>query len=273
MPARKPSPFGSLLRYWRGARKQSQLAVALEAGVSARHLSFLETGRARPSRDMVLLLADVLEVPLRERNALLSAAGFAHAYRETALWDPAMATVRRSIEFLLSRHEPYPAIVVDRRWDVQLMNAAATRVFGAFVDPASLAPPINAMRILFEPGGLRPYIVNWHEFAAIVVQRLHREAMASASDEDAQALLAEALAADGVPEDWRTPDLDAVPSVVAHMRARKGDLDLSLFSAITTLGTAIDITLNELRIETFFPADDATDAALRALADPPGGGS
>ncbi len=269
VPARSPSPFGKLLRYWRNQRNLSQLAIASEAEVSTRHVSFLENGRACPSREMVLLLADVLEVPLRERNAMLSAAGFAQVYRESNLSDPELSSVWHSVSFLLDRHEPYPAIAVDRHWNILRMNGSATRVFAVFLDLAvldpALASPLNAMRILFSDSGLRPYIVNWQEFGGHLIQRLHREAMSAANDKVAQALLAEALAAAGSPSDWRMPDLDAMPAPVAKFQLRKGELELALFSAITTLGTTMDITVQELRIETFFPADEASEAVLKQL--------
>jgi transcriptional regulator with XRE-family HTH domain len=256
--------FGELLRTWRQARKMSQLDVAVSAGVSARHLSFLETGRSQPSRDMVIVLADVLDVPLRERNALLDAAGFAHRYRETGLDAPEMAPVRRSLEFLLARHEPYPAIVCNRRWDVLLNNAAAMRMIAGFVDARTLTPPINVMRLLFAADGLRPHVVNWRELASVMVQRLHREALAH-GDDDARALLDVALGSDA-PADWRSLDLDAAPAPVVPLHLKRGALELRLFSALTTLGTAIDVTAQECRLETFFPSDAATEAALKQLA-------
>ena len=260
------SRFGELLRTWRQTRKLSQLDVAATAGVSARHLSFLETGRSQPSRAMVIGLADVLDVPLRERNALLDAAGFAHRYRETGLDAPEMAPVRRSLEFLLARAEPYPAIVCDRRWDVRMNNAAAMRMVALFVDARALSPPINVMKLLFIPDGLRPHVVNWRELASVMVQRLHREAFAH-GDDDARGLLDLALGSDA-PADWRSLDLAAAPAPVVPLHLKKGAHELRLFSALTTLGTAIDVTAQECRLETFFPADAATDAALRRLAAP-----
>jgi transcriptional regulator with XRE-family HTH domain len=260
--------FGELLRTWRQARKRSQLDVAIAADISARHLSFLETGRSQPSREMVVLLAEVLDVPLRERNALLDAAGFAHRYRESGLDAPEMAPVRRSLAFLLERHEPYPAIVCNRRWDLLLANQAATRMVAHFVAPGAraLAAPPNVMRLLFAPDGFRPHVVNWRELASVMVQRLHREALAHA-DDDARALLDLALTSD-VPADWRAPDLELAPSPIVPMHVKKGDLELRLFSALTTLGTAVDVTAHECRLETFFPADEATEQALRRLAAP-----
>lgn len=248
------------MRYWRGARKWSQLDLAAEAEISSRHLSFLETGRAQPSRDMVLRLAEVLDVPLRERNPLLAAAGFAPMYRETDLGSPQMAAVRKSIEFLLEHHNPYPAVLVDRHWNLKLQNRAATVALAHFVDV--VAPPINVMRAMF---GMRPFITNWDEIAPVMIQRLHREALA-AGDARSRALLDEILRMDGIPAEWRVPDLDHEPPVIVPLCLRRGELELRLFSAVTTLGTPVDITLQELRLETFFPADDATDETLRELA-------
>jgi len=249
------------MRYWRGARKWSQLDLAAEAEISSRHLSFLETGRAQPSRDMVLRLAEVLDVPLRERNPLLAAAGFAPMYRETDLGSPQLAAVRKSIEFLLERHNPYPAVLVDRHWNLRLQNRAATMALGMFADVVT--PPINVMRELF--AGMRPFVANWDEIAPVMLQRVHREALAN-GDPGSRALLDAILAMDGIPAEWRVPDLDHEPPVIVPLCLRRGDLELKLFSTVTTLGTPLDITLQELRLETFFPADDATDQKLRALA-------
>ena len=253
--------FGDLMRYWRGARKWSQLDLAAEAEISSRHLSFLETGRAQPSRDMVLRLAEVLDVPLRERNPLLAAAGFAPMYRETDLGSPALATVRKSIEFLLERHNPYPAVLVDRHWNLKLQNRGATIALGVFADV--ITPPINVMRAMFV--GMRPFITNWDEIAPVMIQRLHREALA-AGDARSRALLDEILKMEGIPAEWRVADLDHETPVIVPLCVRRGDLELKLFSTVTTLGTPLDITLQELRLETFFPADEATDERLRELA-------
>jgi transcriptional regulator with XRE-family HTH domain len=252
--------FGTLLRSWRQARHFSQLDLAGEAEVSARHISFLETGRAQPSRDMVMRLADVLDVPLRERNALLQAAGFAAGYRQTELSAPELAAVRRSLEFLLERHAPYPAVLVDRHWNLRLANRPAMVLLPRFVDAAALQPPINVVRLLFRADGFRPHVVNWDEVAASLVDRLHREATLAATDPEARALLDEALATGAKADPRAAP---AQPIIPIHLR--RGDLELRIFSAITTLGTPADVTLQELRLETFFPADEASDAALRKL--------
>ena len=262
----KPSPFGALLRSWRMARRMSQLELSLAAGVSARHLSFLETGRSQPSRDMVLALTNVLEVPLRERNALLSAAGYAPMYRETDLEAEEMQPIRRALEFLLARQEPYPTIACDRGWNIRMQNVATIRVIGSMLPPKlATDEPLNAVRLIFSDRGLRPYVVNWTEVAESMIQRMHREIMAEGQDCPAQTLLAEALAS-GAPESWRSADLSSAPAPIVPLHLRCKGLDLRLFSALTMLGSPSDVTVQELRIETFFPADDATDKILRSMA-------
>ena len=266
MSTHNATPFGHLLRYWRDARRMSQLDVALAAQVSARHISYVETGRAQPSRDMVLLLVDVLDVPLRERNTLLQAAGYAPRFRESPLDAPALESVRKSIDFMLEHHKPYPAVLVDRHWNLLSQNRASAVLMTRFIaDRAVLRRPFNVMRTLFEPGGLRPFVVNWEELAAAMIQRLHREAALSGPDDGAASLVDELLAIDGVPADWRKPDYAREHPVIIAMHLKREDLELKLFSAITTLGTPLDVTLQELRIETFFPADPETDQVIRRL--------
>ena len=244
----------------------SQLDLALAARVSSRHLSYVETGRAQPSRDMVLLLVEVLDVPLRERNTLLQAAGFAPRFRETALTAPALEPVRRSIEFMLEHHNPYPAVLVDRHWNLLMQNRASAALLPRFIAaPQAMQPPLNGMRLLFKREGLRPFICNWEEVAAAMIQRLHREAALAGNDEGTVALLKELLDVEGVPADWRKPDYAHEHPVIISIQIKRDDLELNLFSAITTLGTPLDITLQELRLETFFPADAATDKAVRSL--------
>jgi len=260
------SGFGSLLKTWRKARKRSQLDVALDAEISARHLSFVETGRSQPSREMVLLLADVLEVPLRERNALLGAAGFAPLYRRSDLNDPDMKAIKSSIEFLLEHHNPYPAIVFDQHWTLLYQNQAAMTLLPRFVaDPSALIAPLNVMRLLFDPRGMRSFITNWEDLAGAMMQRMHREAQLAGPDDAVQKLILELFEFGGVPEAWRIPRLLEVPNVITAMNVERGDIKVSLFSAITTLGTPVDITAQDLRIETFFPADDESKEQLYAL--------
>jgi transcriptional regulator with XRE-family HTH domain len=254
---------GPLLRRWRQTRRRSQLDLALDADVSSRHLSFVETGRAQPSREMVLRLADALAVPLRERNALLLAAGYAPAYRETGLEAAEMAQARQAVEFILAQQEPYPAIVVDRHWNLLLANAAAQR-FLARLLPAAPAGPANAMRLIFDPDGVRPFVENWEEVAAHLIERVHRDAAAAPPDEATESLLRELLAYPGIPAHWHAPQLDRAPAPFLTVVYRKGDLRLSVFSTITTFGTPQDVTLQEMRIECFFPADEPTRATLHA---------
>jgi transcriptional regulator with XRE-family HTH domain len=257
---RRGMAVGELLREWRQRRHLSQLDVSLDAAVSARHLSFIETGRSRPSREMVLHLAEYLEVPLRERNALLLAAGYAPAYAETPLADGAMAPVRAAVDKVLSGHEPYPAVIVDRRWDLVSANASAGRLM-ALVDPALLQPPVNAMRLMLHPDGLARHVVNLAEYSAHLLSRLRREALL-AGDAELDALHAELRGYPGVRDG--SPVAEPEELVVAPLRLRTPAGELSLFSTIATFGTALDITAAELAIEAFYPADTATADALRA---------
>ena len=260
------SPVGMLLRQWRERRRMSQLALAMEAEISSRHLSFMETGRSRPSREMVLVLAEVLEVPPRARNDLLAAAGYAPIYRESSLDAPEMAQFRRALDFILRQQEPYPAIVLDRYWNILLANDGTGRFMDVFMDPeaASALGPANAMRLICHPAGLRPYIVNWESTAAALIQWLHRDLLRSA-DAGIRLLLDELLAYPDIPRNWRTLDLDAPAAPFLAIEMQKGETHLSFFTTLTTLGTPYDITLHELRVESFFPADDDTDTALRRL--------
>jgi transcriptional regulator with XRE-family HTH domain len=254
---------GTLLRHWRAARRVSQLDLALDADVSSRHLSFVETGRSQPSREMVLRLAEALQVPLRERNSLLLAAGYAPVYRETDLGAPEMREARQAVEFILAQQEPYPAVVVDRHWNLLLANQATHRFLALFL-PGPPAGPPNAMRLMFDPQGLRPFVENWEDVAAHLIERVHRDAAGAPPNAPTRALLEELLAYPGVPTRWRTPQMDRAPSPLLSIAYRKDDLRLSVFSTITTFGTPQDVTLQELRIECFFPADETTRAALSA---------
>jgi len=243
----------------------SQLGLALEADISTKHVSFVETGRAKPSREMVLQLAEALQVPLRHRNTLLRAAGFAEVYSDSGLEGSALEAISRSLDLMLDRLNPLPAVLVDRHWNVLRQNRAALCVLGRFVDVAALTPPLNAIRVAFDPSGLRPWIANWREVGATLIQRLHREALAAFGDETTQKLLEDALAAPDLPGDWRVPRLDAELDVVVPIHLRRDELELKLFSALTTLGTPQDVTLQELRLETFLPVDPASEATLHRL--------
>src|SRR5262245_5929995 len=267
----KASPVGQLIKHWRERRRLSQLSLAVDAEISTRHLSFIETGRAQPSRDMVLLLARALEVPPRSRNDLLTAAGFAPVYRETALDSPEMADVRRALDFILRQQEPFPGLVIDGHWNLLMANQGASRLMDLFLAPGDAAVVggrPNAMRLFYHPRGLRPYIVNWEPTAAALIQWLHLDLARGIGDAETRRLLDELLSYPDVPQKWRTLDLDLTPAPFLAVEMRKGDLDVKFFSTLTSLGVPYDITLHELRVECFFPADASSEARLRTLARP-----
>jgi len=261
--------FGRQLRRWRTARRLSQLALATEAGISTRHLSFLETGRAQPSREMVQLLAGMLDVPLGERNALLISAGYAPVYGERALDAPELDHVRNALQFTMRQQEPYPALVIDGRWNIVMRNGASGRIFDLFRGSRGKSErksePINVVRTVFDPDGLRPFIVNWQEVAECLMASVHREVEATGS-EFVVALRDELLAYPDVPSKWRAPQCASPMSPLVAMQLRRDDVSLSFFSMITMLGTPRDVTLQQLKIECFFPADPATEAFARRMA-------
>ncbi|HEY4370684.1 MAG TPA: helix-turn-helix transcriptional regulator [Burkholderiales bacterium] len=262
--------FGDLLRYWRGKRGYSQLELAGEAAISQRHLSFLESGRSQPSREMVLKLGRVLDIPLRQRNLMLGAAGFAAAYGERNLSDPELREVKQALDFMLAQAEPFPAMVVDRLWNRVMANGAAAVMMqwlsGAPAQrhQAPEGGEVNVIELMLDPQGLRPYIANWREVAGDVIHWIHREALAEGPAGPAHELLQRLLAIDGIPPDWRTPNLEARTLPFLPLVLRRDGVELRLFTAITTLGTPHDVTLHELRMESFFPADEATAAWFRA---------
>ena len=259
MVARAPHA-GQLLREWRARRNLSQFQLASNSAVSARHLSFIETGRSRPSREMVLHLAERLEIPLRERNRLLLAAGFAPVFRERSLDSDEMASVREALNRFLAAHEPYPALVLDRHWNLVLANAAVAPLLeGIAVE--LLEPPANALRATLHPEGMAPRILNFDEWSAHLVHRLRRE-IAVAGDEELEALLAEVLDYPNVRSDPPAVDAAAAAEIVLPLHLRHGSGRLSFFSTLTTFGTAADVTLAELAIEAFYPADADTARVL-----------
>ncbi|KAB7739144.1 helix-turn-helix domain-containing protein [Parvibaculum sedimenti] len=258
--------FPQLLRTWRQKRRLSQLDLALSAGVSQRHLSYLESGRAKPSRNMILQLSETLEVPLRERNDWLTAAGFAPAFRARPLDDPQMAQVMGAVRMMLANHEPFPAVALDRAWNIRMSNAPfdmLAAMIGADVWARVGGAERNLMRLFFHPGGIRPFVENWSSVAPLLWHRAQREAEALGGQE-----MKEVLSELGQYQDdetlWAAEDAALVP--VLPLVIAKDGARISLFTVIATFGTAQDVTADELRIESLFPADEATEMLFREAA-------
>jgi transcriptional regulator with XRE-family HTH domain len=258
--------FSSLLKHWRNVRRLTQIELAGDANVSARHVCFLETGRAQPSREMVQLLGSALDLPLEERNALHVAAGFVPPYGDRGLAADNLQHVRQALDFILRQQEPYPGIVIDGHWDVRIRNQASARLFKPFHQAYDMESGIadNAMHVVFHPKGLRPFIVNWDEFAGQMIQILHREVAQGGGI--AARLLDEIMTYPGLPAEWRLPRNPAGSSPVMTMQLQKGDFRLAFFSTFTTLAMPTDAALQKLKIECFYPADNATAAQARELA-------
>lgn len=256
--------IGAQLKQWRQRRHLSQLELALEAEISARHLSFMETGRSSPSRDMVLRLAERLEVPLRERNVMLVSAGFAPAFPQRTIGDPAMKQARAAIDAVLKAHEPNPALAIDRYWNLVSANATVMPLLGG-VAPSLLQGQINVLRLSLHPDGLAPQIVNLHDWRAHLLERVHRQCEAT-GDATLIALHDELKAYPVPPRSGPPPKV--TDQVVVPFRLRVGDEVLSFISTTMVFGTPLDITLSELALETFFPADETTATKLKALARP-----
>jgi transcriptional regulator with XRE-family HTH domain len=261
--------FGERLRWWRERRGLSQLDLADTAGTSQRHLSFLESGRTTPSREMVLRLAAALDVPLRQQNGLLLAAGYAPGWRESDLAAPELAKVSGALDYMLAQQEPYPGVVVDRRWNLLRANAGARRLteFLAGPPPADSAPagPVNLAEALVSPEGLRPFIVNWEEVALYFLRGIQADAIADGTAETS-ALLKRLLAYPGVPALSQALPPEDSKAPVLTMHFRKGETSLRMFTTIATLGTPLDVTLQEIRIECFFPVDEETADVFRGWA-------
>jgi len=271
----EPSGVGPLLRRWREARHLSQLDLALDAEVSARHISFLETGRAEPSREMLLTLSNVLDVPLRERNLLLLAAGYAPIYGETSLDDPRMTQVRAAVEVILKSNEPRSAVAHDRHWNVVMANQAFVQFVTLIMGNApeglvplriSTPPRLNLMRLLFHPEGVRRIVVNWEEIAKSLLNEAYRR-LAWARDETLKELIMEMLSYPGVPARWREPELEAPHDLILPMELNLEGKIARMFSTVTTVATPHDVTLQELHVEVFYPADEETESVLETYAE------
>ena len=256
------SDFGAALRYWRSKRGHTQLRLSTDSHISQRHISFLESGRAQPSKELIMKLGLVLDIPLRERNVMLLAAGFAPAYQERKLSDPELKSVKQALDFMLVQQEPYPALVVDRLWNLLMSNRPTALLMQWLLDLPDdhPLPPdgVNILKLTLDPKALRKYIVNWEEVCADLLHWIQREAMGDGPGSEATGLLAELVAYPGINAAAQTPNLDTRALPFLAMKIRKGGVELNLFTSITTMGTPHDVTVHELRIETFFPADAAT---------------
>ncbi len=258
--------FAASLRWWRRKRGLSQLELAGRANISQRHLSFLELGRASPSRDMVIRLAIALDVPLRQHNSLLIVAGFTPVWRQTNLAARELGQIRSALDFMLTQQEPFPAVAVDRHWNLLQSNSGAVRLVEFLVGPLAPDTPINLADALVAPDVLRPHLVNWVEVVGYFIRSVEADAAADGTAETA-ALLQRLRAYDGVQAAVNAPPAEPAVSPVLPMHFRKDKIDLQLFTTIATLGIPQDITLQELRIESFFPMDETTARILRGWAE------
>ncbi len=259
-------PLGDYLRDWRRRRRMSQLDLALEADISQRHLSFIESGRSAPSRDMLLHLAERLEVPLRDRNPMLLAAGFAPVFAERRLDDPALEPARRAIDRVLKGHEPFPALAVDRHWTLVAANAAVAPLLADVADRSLIEGPVNVLRLSLHPAGLAPHIANLAEWRNHLLERLHQQ-IAVTGDRVLEKLLEE-LAGYPVPEGAsKSAAKHDYAGIAVPMELRTQVGLLSFISTTTVFGTPVDVTLSELAVESFFPADDETARLLRQMAE------
>jgi transcriptional regulator with XRE-family HTH domain len=261
------SGVGALLRHWRDMRGRSQFDLSLDTGVSQRHISFVESGRSAPGRQTLLDFARALDVPLRDRNALLLAAGYAPLYSEGAWNGLEMQSVTRALERILRQHEPFPAVVMDRYWNVLMANESAPRFFSRFIDMAARKGPRNMLHLMFDPEGMRPFVANWEDLARGLFERVYRESVGRVIDEGTRELLAALLAYPDVKTEWRNPKAPiAGPAMpVIPMNFVRDGQALNYFSMVTTVGTPQTIAAQELRIECMFPADEATESRHAVL--------
>jgi transcriptional regulator with XRE-family HTH domain len=256
-------PLREILRHWRQLRRQSQLDLSLAAGMSQRHLSFIESGRTQPSRQAILDIATALRMPFRETNLLLAAAGYVASYPEPS-WDaPELAPVRRALERVLQQHEPWPAVVMDRHWNILMTNAAAPRFYGSFIDLEQRQGPRNVLHLMFDPAGLRPFLANWEITVRELFQRVYRECIGGVVDGRTRTLLDELSRYPDIQPEWKLPDDDRDGArhlpVLPVSFVYQGRL-LHYFSMISTVGTPQCVTAQEFRIECLYPADEATEA-------------
>ncbi len=267
MPRSERRLFPALLRHWRTLRGLSQLDLALAAGVSARHVSFLETGPAQPSRDMVLRLGATLNVALRDQNELLRAAGFPDAFAESGLEGELPPGVTQAIDRMLAQHEPFPMTVLDRHYQVLRTNEGGSRLLALFIaNPSALQAPPNVFAMLFDPRLARRFVVDWERVARASVARLHRETLAKPADGGLSALLRSLFEYPDVPESWRQPDFSTPSDPTLTLRLKRDDLELAFLTTVTVFSAPQNVTLEELRIESYFPLDEETAVACERIA-------
>jgi transcriptional regulator with XRE-family HTH domain len=260
--------LGDLLRQWRGVRGRSQLDISVDTGISQRQISFIESGRSVPSRSTLMGIAQALEIPLRERNALLLAAGYAPLYSDSAWHSDEMKSISKALERMIVQHEPYPAVVMDRYWNVLLTNDAASRFFNCFIDLSARPAPRNMLHLMFDPRGMRPFIADWKGLAKTLIQRVHREAVGHIVDQRTKELVTSLLAYPDVQSDWRAPERPSALPMVPMTFIKDGSM-MNYFSLVTTVGTPQTIAAQELRVECMYPADDETEVLhAKLLAEP-----
>ncbi|TQV72157.1 helix-turn-helix transcriptional regulator [Aliikangiella marina] len=251
--------FGSLIKDWRKTRGLSQMELGFEADISSKHISFLETGRSQPSREMIIRLSNSLDIPLSERNVLFSAAGFSEAYTRSDITQPEMAPVKQALEIMLSNHEPYPAVVFDWDWNIVMMNQT-NLLMSDFIKQLQPNFPQtnNILEMLFDPNGFRPFVKNWQEVACVLLQRLHREKIMY--QDRHSGLLEKLMSYPGVPDRWKNMSAHQESQPMVDVILEINNQTLRFFSTLASFGTPIDITMQELTIESYFPSDEATKA-------------
>lgn len=260
-----PTDLGVLLKHWRGVRGTSQLALASHAGTTPRYVSFVETGRAQPSRAMILRLARTLDLPLRERNELLLAAGYAPVYRREPLTSPLLDQVDRALTAMLAQHEPFPAVVMDRGWNLIRANRGAQRLFGRLFAPEPAPADANVLRLMVEPGRVRDHVVNWPEVVPALLERATREAVERILDTATATLVADLRSRSDVDE-VLARDRPSLPAPVIDVHFDVDGVVMAFFSVVSTIGSAVDVTAQELKVESFFPSDRETSERWRELA-------
>ncbi|WP_250655790.1 helix-turn-helix domain-containing protein [Alkalimarinus coralli] len=259
--------FGEVLKDLRKSRRLSQLDLAMESDVSTRHISFLETGRSKPSREMILHLARMMDIPYKETNMLLASAGFSYQYQESPLNATTLSPIRAALNFMLDTHAPYPAIVMDENWNILMANQPQQTLTAKLVELGAKFPPtFNMMELFFDDNGYRPFVDNWEEVAIFLLQRIHKEHLLRPNRDAPNELLDKLLSYNAIPSDWQKREVGDIATPLVQLKLTVGSHKLSLFSTIATFGTPLDVTLQNIRIEHYFPGDDATKLFFKQLS-------